>query len=51
MSKSVRLERHPNGVATITLARPEVNNAFDDTLIGDLANTLREVSQSEAIPL
>jgi methylglutaconyl-CoA hydratase len=49
MSKSVRLDRHPNGVATVTLARPEVNNAFDDTMIGDLANTLCEVGDDSGV--
>jgi len=30
-----------DGVATVTLARPDVHNAFNETLIGELTRTLR----------
>lgn len=33
-----------NGIATITLNRPEAHNAFDDRLVGDLTAELRRVA-------
>lgn len=33
----------PQGVATVTLNRPGIHNAFDDTLIGELTETLRRL--------
>ena len=35
----------PRGIATLTLNRPERHNAFDDTLIADLAATLGRLGQ------
>ena len=40
---SVRLETDSRGVATITLAKPEVKNAFDAELIGELGSRVAEV--------
>lgn len=37
-----------NGVATITLARPELHNAFDDALIARLGRFLGELAASDA---
>lgn len=34
------------GVATITLCRPEVHNAFDDTMIESMIDTLAEIAES-----
>ena len=43
MSESVLCEVDPRGVATITLNRPEKRNAFDDTLIARLTETLLDL--------
>lgn len=37
------------GVLTITLDRPELHNAFDDTLVADLTAVLLEAEQDEAV--
>jgi methylglutaconyl-CoA hydratase len=37
------------GVARVTLNRPEVRNAFDDSLISSLTNTLREIQANPAV--
>ncbi|MFZ0487280.1 MAG: enoyl-CoA hydratase-related protein, partial [Arenicellales bacterium] len=37
------------GTATITLNRPEVHNAFDDTLIAELKETLQTTGADQAI--
>jgi methylglutaconyl-CoA hydratase len=36
---------HEDGIARITLARPEVHNAFDDTLIAELTTTLESLDR------
>ena len=33
------------GVATLTMNRPELHNAFDDRLIADLTDVLRELDE------
>lgn len=40
-----------NGIATITLNRPAVHNAFDDELIRDLLKQLKEVENDEKIKI
>ena len=40
MSKSVLWNLDPRGVATVTLNRPEVNNAYDDALIQGLHDAM-----------
>ena len=37
------------GVATVTLNRPEVRNAFDDALIGELAATFKALDDDDAV--
>lgn len=37
------------GVATVTLNRPEIHNAFDDRLIAELTQTLRRLEADHAI--
>ncbi len=52
MPSPVRLERDPRGVARITIARPEVRNAFDAELIADLtARTLEVPRDARAVVL
>ncbi len=38
-----------DGVFTVTLNRPDIHNAFDDVLIADLTQTLREAEVNEKI--
>jgi methylglutaconyl-CoA hydratase len=38
-----------NAVALLTLNRPEVHNAFDETLIGELTRALRAVEADDAV--
>ena len=37
------------GVATVTLARPEVHNAFDEALIADLTRALKALDADPAV--
>jgi len=48
-STAVRLEVDPQGVAMLTLDRPEVHNAFDDQLIGRLTHELRTLDHETAV--
>src|ERR1700751_5097181 len=41
----------PRGVATVTLNRPEVRNAFDDRLIADLTAALQRLEADPAVRL
>jgi len=45
----LRQETDRRGVATLTLARPEVHNAFDDKLIADLTAALARLGQDPAV--
>jgi methylglutaconyl-CoA hydratase len=38
-----------NGVATLTLNRPEVHNAFDETLIADLSVAFAQAAQDDSV--
>ena len=46
---NVIVETDPRGVATLTLNRPEVHNAFDDVLIGGLTRELASLSADPAV--
>ncbi|WP_029011810.1 enoyl-CoA hydratase/isomerase family protein [Niveispirillum irakense] len=39
----------PRGVATVTLNRPEIHNAFNDTVIADLAGIFRRLGDDPAV--
>ncbi|SDF97989.1 methylglutaconyl-CoA hydratase [Limimonas halophila] len=43
MTQDILSVAHDNGVAWVTIDRPEVRNAFDDHLIAELTATLREL--------
>ena len=43
------LDRHPDGIAILTLNRPEVHNAFDDVLIADMTTALRELDVDDSV--
>src|SRR5262249_44549307 len=47
--QAVEVSLSSRGIATITLDRPEVHNAFDDQLIADLTHRLREVDHNTAV--
>ena len=46
---TILFKKYQNGVANITLNRPEVHNAFDDKMIADLTKAFSELEQSEDI--
>ncbi|MBI1395396.1 MAG: enoyl-CoA hydratase/isomerase family protein [Betaproteobacteria bacterium] len=43
--QTVRVAVTPPGVATVTMCRPDVHNAFDDALIAELTRALRSVDE------
>lgn len=43
------LDKHPDGLAILTLNRPEVHNAFDDALIADMTAALKEIDADAAV--
>jgi len=45
MEKLVRRDVDERGVATVTLDRPDVHNAFDDRLIAELTTVLSDLSE------
>jgi methylglutaconyl-CoA hydratase len=47
--QAVQLNVSPTGVATLTLDRPQVHNAFDDHLIAELTHRLRDLDHSPAV--
>jgi methylglutaconyl-CoA hydratase len=47
--QSIRLEVDRRGVATITLARPDVHNAFGEQMIADLAAAADRIASEPAI--
>jgi len=49
MTIKLLTEIDSEGVATVTLNRPEIHNAFDDKLIRDLGETFDRLSQNPAI--
>lgn len=46
-----KLQIDPRGVATVTLTRAELHNAFNDEMISDLINCFKELNQNEKIRL
>lgn len=47
--QSVQLSLDANGIATLTLDRAEVHNAFDDHLIAGLTHKLRDLDHNPAV--
>ncbi len=47
--QGVVLRMDARGVATLTLNRPEIHNAFDDRLIAELAHRLREAAHDPEV--
>ncbi|MBF79714.1 MULTISPECIES: enoyl-CoA hydratase/isomerase family protein [Idiomarina] len=48
MAKYTELDINSQGVATLTLNRPDVHNAFDDVMIAELLKALKEVEESDS---
>jgi len=48
-TESVKLTANASGIATLTLNRPEVHNAFDDQLIAELTHKLLQLSHDSAV--
>ena len=46
---SIIVEKSKNGVATITLNRPELHNAFDDRVVKDLTAAIRNIDRDERV--
>jgi methylglutaconyl-CoA hydratase len=44
-----RIERRAGGVVSLTLGRPEIHNAFDDRLIGELTDELERLGADDAV--
>jgi methylglutaconyl-CoA hydratase len=49
MSQTIQTSIDARGIATLTLNRPEVHNAFDDHLIAELTAKLREADREHAV--
>lgn len=47
-TQAVLLKIDERGVAYLTLNRPEIHNAFDDHLIAEMLNTLKQVREAKA---
>ena len=47
--ETLRVERDERGVATVTMDRPEVRNAFDPTLIAELTAVAAELAADDAV--
>jgi methylglutaconyl-CoA hydratase len=43
------LDKHPDGLAILTLNRPDVHNAFDDALIADMTQALRDLDADDTV--
>lgn len=48
MEKTIIIHRE-NGIATVTLNRPDVHNAFDEQMIDDLTNIFLELEEDENV--
>jgi methylglutaconyl-CoA hydratase len=48
MAKYTELDINSQGVATLTLNRPDVHNAFDDVMIAELLKALEQVEESDS---
>jgi len=43
------LDKHPEGVAILTLNRPDIHNAFDDALIADMTAALDDLNTDDDV--
>lgn len=47
--QTIRIETDADGIATLTLARPERHNAMDAVMIGELADAARELGSDDRV--
>jgi methylglutaconyl-CoA hydratase len=47
--QSIHYQLETNGVATITLNRPDIHNAFDDTIIAELTKAFKQAGDDPAV--
>jgi methylglutaconyl-CoA hydratase len=48
---TIRVDTDPRGVATVTMDRPQVRNAFDDQLIAELRRATQALGDDDAVRL
>ena len=46
---TLTIEQHPSGVATLTMSRPEVFNAFDETMIAEMDEAFATLIDNGAV--
>ncbi len=49
MAGILLVDKRADGVATVTLNRPDVRNAFDDVLISELTSALKNLDKDESV--
>ena len=49
MYKTITVEQNKRGVATLSLNRPEVHNAFDEVMIAELHQSLKRIDQDDDV--
>ncbi|SEH58679.1 enoyl-CoA hydratase-related protein [Magnetospirillum fulvum] len=47
--QTIRVTKRPDGVAIVTLARPEVHNAFNERMIADLSSALSALGKDKTV--
>ena len=47
----IKIDKNPNGIATITINRPEKHNAFDDDTIEQLTRVFEDIDTDDSIRL
>ena len=48
MAEAIKIETSADGVTTVSLARPEKHNAFDDAVIAELTQAFRNIDADDA---
>jgi len=46
---SILVQIDPNGIATLTLNRPDVHNAFDDTMVAEMLRALNDLANDPSV--
>ena len=45
----IKIDKNPNGIATVTINRPEKHNAFDDDTIKQLTRAFEDIDTDDSI--
>ena len=48
-NSAIQYDLNPNGVATITLCRPDIHNAFDETVVAALTEAFKKAGSDESV--